>query len=62
MLSEAGQVAAAVDIARENGWDDLKILKELLRSEYGGEHRRELVVFWGDATGRDPKDALRSSS
>jgi hypothetical protein len=58
-MSEAGQVAAAVDIGRENGWSDLEILKELLRNEYGGEHRREFVVFWEDATGRDPNDALR---
>jgi hypothetical protein len=57
-MSLASEVAAAVEIGREYGWDELRILKTLLRN-VGGNARRELVVFWGDALGLDPKDALR---
>jgi hypothetical protein len=57
-MSLAGEIAAAVEIGRENGWDDMRILKVILANEYG-DKRRELVVLWGDALGLAPKMALR---
>jgi hypothetical protein len=59
-MSLAAEVAAAVEIGREYGWSDMKILKSLLRN-VGGNARRELVILWGDATGLEPKDALRKA-
>jgi hypothetical protein len=56
----ASEIAAAVDIGRGNGWDDMRILKVLLFNEYG-DRRREIVVLWGDATGLDVKTALRKA-
>ncbi len=57
-MSLASEIAAAVEIGRENGWDDMKILRVLLSNEYG-DKRREIAVLWGDATGHDPNAALR---
>lgn len=57
----ASEIAAAVEIGRESGWDDARILKVLLFGEYGGNHRREIVVLWGDATRLTPKQALRKA-
>jgi hypothetical protein len=47
--------------AREAGFSDEEILREVLRGVYGGEKRRRLVVEWGDLLGRTPSDALRIS-
>jgi hypothetical protein len=58
-MNLASEVAAAVEMGRESGWDDLRILKSILSGEFGGNHRREMVVFWGDAIGVEPKEALR---
>ncbi len=57
-MSLAAEVVSAVEIGREYGWNDMKILKCILRT-VGGDARRELVVLWGDAVGLDPKTALR---
>lgn len=45
--------------AREAGFSDEEILREVLRGVYGGEKRRRLVVEWGDLLGRTPSEALR---
>ena len=45
--------------AREAGFSDEEILREVLRGVYGGEKRRKLVVEWGELMGRTPSDALR---
>ncbi len=59
-MSLAGEVASAVEIGHMYGWDDMKILKCVLRN-VGGNKRRELVVLWGDAIGIDPTTALRKA-
>jgi len=48
-----------VQTAREVGFSDAEILREILRGEYGGNHRRELVVEWGELLGLDATAALR---
>jgi hypothetical protein len=45
--------------AREAGFSDEDILREILRGVYGGEKRRRMVVEWGELLGRNPSDALR---
>jgi len=60
-MSLALEIAAAVEIGRESGWDDMRILKVLLSREYGGDHRREIVVLWGDAIALKPKEALHKA-
>lgn len=45
--------------AREAGFTDEDILREVLRGVYGSEKRRSLVVEWGELLGRTPSDALR---
>jgi hypothetical protein len=45
--------------AREAGFSDEEILREVLRGVYGGEKRRRLVVEWGELLGRTPSDTLR---
>ena len=45
--------------AREAGFSDVEILKEVLRGEYGGTQRRRLVVEWGELLGLDASSALR---
>lgn len=60
-MSLASEIAAAVEIGRESGWDDMRILKVLVSGEYGGNHRREIVVLWGDALQLEPKKALRKA-
>ena len=45
--------------AREAGFSDSEIFKEVLRGVYGGEKRRRMVVEWGELLGRTPSDALR---
>ena len=57
-MSQASKIAAAVEIGRVSGWDDIRILRVLLSREFGGNHRREIVVLWGDALGLEPKEAL----
>ncbi len=37
----------SVAAAREAGFSDAEILKEVLRGVYGSSKRRELVVEWG---------------
>ena len=48
-----------VQTAREVGFSDAEILREILRGEYGGDHRRSLVVEWGEFLGLDATAALR---
>ena len=45
--------------AREAGFSDEDILREVLRGVYGSEKRRRLLVEWGELLGRTPSDALR---
>ena len=45
--------------AREAGFSDTEILREVLAGEYGGDRRRTLVVEWGELLGLDAKTALR---
>ncbi len=45
--------------AREVGFSDEEILREVLRGVYGGEKRRRIVVEWGELLGRTASDALR---
>jgi hypothetical protein len=45
--------------AREAGFSDEGILREVLRGVYGSEKRRSMVVEWGELLGRTPSDALR---
>jgi hypothetical protein len=59
-LSLASEVAAAVEIGQETGWDDMRILRTILSNVYG-DKRREIVVLWGDALGMQPKEALRKA-
>ena len=48
-----------IQTAREVGFSDAEILREILRGEYGGDHRRSLVVEWGELLGLDATAALR---
>lgn len=62
-MSEAkfgrGERIRLLESAREAGFSDVEILRELLRGEYGGNRRRSLVVEWGELLGLDASSALR---
>ena len=45
--------------ARDAGFSDADILREVLRGVYGSEKRRQMVVEWGDLLGRTASEALR---
>jgi hypothetical protein len=45
--------------AREAGFSDEDILREVLRGVYGSEKPRGMVVEWRELLGRTPSDALR---
>ena len=47
---------------RDLGFSDAEILREILRGEYGGNHRRSLVIEWGELLGLDATAALRLAS
>ena len=47
--------------AREAGMGDVEIPREVLKAEYGGNHRRKLVVEWGELLGLDASAALRKA-
>jgi hypothetical protein len=49
----------AIAAAREAGFSDTEILKEVLGGVYGSNKRREMVVEWGELLGLEPSDALR---
>jgi hypothetical protein len=57
-MSRANQIRL-IRTAREVGFTDADILREVLRGVYGGEKRRRLVVEWGELLGGTPSDALR---
>lgn len=57
-MSRANQLRL-IRAAREAGFTDAEILREVLRAVYGSEKRRGLVVEWGELLGRTPSDALR---
>jgi hypothetical protein len=57
MTTQSKQLAIAA--AREAGFSDAEILKEVLRRVYGSNKRRELVVEWGGFLGLEPSEALR---
>jgi hypothetical protein len=50
---------AMIAMARKANWSDAQILTEVLANEYGPEHRRELVVEWGEYLGLSASDALK---
>jgi len=50
-----------IEVARETGFSDGDILREILRGEFGGNHRRLLVVEWGEIMGLDANSALRTA-
>jgi hypothetical protein len=45
--------------ARDAGFSDEDILREVLRGVYGSEARRTMVVEWGELLGRAPSEVLR---
>jgi hypothetical protein len=45
--------------ARDAGFSDVDILREVLRGVYGSEKRRQMVVEWGELLGKSPSEALR---
>jgi hypothetical protein len=45
--------------ARAAGMSDADILKEVFSGEYGSEHRRTLVVKWGELLGLTASESLR---
>jgi hypothetical protein len=45
--------------ARDAGFSDADILREVLRGVYGSEKRRQMVVEWGELLGRTASEALR---
>jgi hypothetical protein len=49
----------AIAAAREAGFSDVDILKEVLANVYGSNQRRQLVVEWGELLGLEPSEALR---
>lgn len=56
------QIRSAVKMARKAGMDDENILVVLMKNEYGGVHRREIVVEWGKSVGLDATSALRRAT
>jgi len=49
----------AIASAREAGFTDAEILREVLANVYGSNNRRELVVEWGELLGMGASEALR---
>ena len=49
----------AIASAREAGFSDDEILREVLANVYGSNKRRELVVEWGESLGLEASEALR---
>jgi hypothetical protein len=49
----------AIASAREAGFSDAEILREVLANVYGSNKRRELVVEWGELLGLTASEALR---
>jgi hypothetical protein len=45
--------------ARDAGFSDVDILREVLRGVYGSDERRKMVVEWGELLSRTPSEALR---
>jgi hypothetical protein len=49
----------AIASAREAGFSDAEILKEILANVYGSNERRRLIVEWGELLGLEASEALR---
>jgi hypothetical protein len=49
----------AIASAREAGFSDAEILREVLANVYGSTNRRELVIEWGELLGLEASEALR---
>jgi hypothetical protein len=49
----------AIAAAREAGFSDVEILKEVLANVYGSNERRKMVVEWGALLGLEASEALR---
>jgi hypothetical protein len=45
--------------ARDAGFSDVDILREVLPGVYGSEKRRQMVVEWGELLGKSASEALR---
>jgi len=45
--------------ARDAGFSDVDILREVLPGVYASEKRRQMVVEWGELLGKSPSEALR---
>jgi len=57
MTTKSKQMAIAS--AREAGFSNAEILKEVLANVYGSNERREMVVEWGALLGLEASEALR---
>jgi hypothetical protein len=49
----------AIRSAREAGFSDAEILKNVLANVYGSNERREMVVEWGELLGLAANESLR---
>lgn len=49
----------AIAAAREAGFSDAEILKQVLANVYGGDERRQLIIEWGELLGLKASEALR---
>ena len=49
----------AIAAAREAGFSDAEILKQVLTNVYGGEERRKMVVEWRELLGLEASEASR---
>lgn len=50
-----------VALAREAGFSDRDILRQLLRGERGVEHRKKVLLEWAHALGMEPTEILREA-
>jgi hypothetical protein len=61
-LVYSSDLKSIVRLAREAGRSDLDIMKAILRGEFGTTHRKQLLLSWAPAFGREPKDILREAA
>ena len=50
-----------VRLAREAGFSDRDILKQLLRGEYGVSHRKKVLLEWAEALGMEVSEILHEA-
>ncbi|MFQ5695209.1 MAG: hypothetical protein ACE5HB_04395 [Terriglobia bacterium] len=51
-----------VALAREAGYSDYQIMKQLLAGEAGVTHRKRVLLEWADALGAKPSEILRAAA